>query len=518
MENILLISNDILKHYSSSSTSASVDEKSVNIHSHEIIPLTIFDEVTHDGHIGVYLVFKPPMPSNEVLKDALSKVLVHYPHLAGRSVTDNLGRTCIVLNNAGVRTVETCIPTTVAEQLLLDASEHTNHLLPSVHGVEELCQVQLNRYACGGLVLGFTSHHRVADGQSILGSFFVSWSRIVRGLDIKLLPHHNRLSLSQPRNPPRVEFDHGSIEFRKPTTNLDTTMEFSSSSVETVFVNYSVEFVNKLKVMVNSRPSERYSTFACLLSHVWKKVTQVRGLGLEESSQVRIAVNGRTRISEPAVPVEYFGNLVLWAYPRLKVKELLNELMHISPKYFKSFIDFGATINRSGDELQESTPEFGGTLCPNLEVDSWLGFPVHDIDFGTGSPCAMVHPSSPFEGLVVFKPAVTEDGGVDVKLTLFAEHEQCSERKFIPKMELSHQDRISISQCYFPSNRRYTTKSVGRVGVFADHFGRNPCLLTFIAYEPEGTLLRRSEAGTDKRRKRRSSMDYHGGGLAESVN
>ncbi|RZC55725.1 hypothetical protein C5167_014585 [Papaver somniferum] len=84
--------------------------------------------------------------------------------------------------------------------------------------------------------------------------------------------------------------------------------------------------------------------------------------------------------------------------------------------------------------------------------------------------------------------------------------EQCSERKSIPKMELSHQDRISISQCYFPSNRRYTTKSVGPVGVFADHFGTNPCLLTFIAYEPEGTLLRRSEAGTDKRRKRRSSM------------
>ncbi|KAI3848593.1 hypothetical protein MKX03_010303 [Papaver bracteatum] len=434
MANILLINNTILKHYSSSSTSSSVDEQSVNIPTHEIIPLTIFDEVTHDGHIGVYLVFKPPMPSNEVLKDALSKVLVHYPHLAGRFMTDNLGRTCIVLNNAGVRIVETCIPTTVAEQLLLNASEDTNHLLPSVHGVEELCQVQLNRYACGGLVLGFTSHHRVADGQSILGSLFVSWSIMVRSLDIKLLPHHDRLSLSQPRNPPRVEFDHGSIEFRKPTTNLDTTMEFSSSSVETVIVNYSVEFINKLKVMVNSTPSERYSTFACLLSHVWKKVTQVRGLGLEELSQVRIAVNGRTRICEPAVPMEYFGNLVLWAYPTFKVKELLNEshayiaqvirdeVSHINDRYFKSFIDFGATINRSGDELKESTPEFGGTLCPNLVVDSWLGFTVHDIDFGNGSPCAMVHPSTPFEGLVVFIPAGTEDGGVDVKLTIFAEH------------------------------------------------------------------------------------------------
>ncbi|KAI3996332.1 hypothetical protein MKX01_026800 [Papaver californicum] len=413
----------ILKHYSSS-TSSSVDEQSVNNPSYEIIPLTIFDKATHDCHEDVYRVFKPPMPPNEVLKDALSKVLVHYPHLAGRFITDNLGRKCIVLNNAGFRIMETCFPTTVAEQLSLDRSKDTSHLLPPVEGVEQLCQVQLNRYTCGGLVLGFTSHHRVADGQSIFGSFFVSWSRRVRGLDIKLPPYHDRLAVSQPRNPPRVEFDHGSIEFKKTRINLDTTPVISSS-FETVI----------LKVMVNHNNSyERYSTFACLLSHVCKKVTQVRGLGLEESSQVRIAVNGRTRISELALPMEYFGNLVLWAYPRLKVKELLNvshayiakaildEVSRVNDRYLKSFIGFRAAIDGSGDELQETTPEFGSTLCPNLEVDSWLGFPVHDIDFSSGSPCAIIHPSTQFEGLVVFTPAGTEYGWVDVKLTLFAEH------------------------------------------------------------------------------------------------
>ncbi|RZC64668.1 hypothetical protein C5167_008357 [Papaver somniferum] len=435
-----LITSAILKHYSSSLTSSSVDEKSANIHSHEIVPLTIFDKATHDCHEDVYLVFKPPMPSNEVLKDALSKVLVYYPHLAGRFVTDNLGRTCIILNNAGVRITETYIPTTLAEQLPFDASKDGSHLIPSVKGVEELCQVQLNRYKCSGLVLGFTAHHRVADGQSILGSFFVSWSRMVRGLTIELAPYHDRYAISQPRNPPRVEFEHGSIEFQKSTINLDNTVVFSSSSVETVIVNYSVEFINKIKDMVSNNQDQRYSTFVCLLSHVWKKVTQARGLGLEESSQVRIAVNGRQRISEPAVPMEYFGNLVLWAYPRLKVKELVNEscayiaksirdeVNRVNDRYFKSFIDFGATILQSGgdsdesDELQQTTPEFGSSLCPNLEADSWLRFQVQDIDFGSGGPCAIFPPSIPFEGLVVFIPAGTEDGGVDVKLTLFSEH------------------------------------------------------------------------------------------------
>lgn len=44
----------------------------------------------------------------------------------------------------------------------------------------------------------------------------------------------------------------------------------------------------------------------------------------EEMTQVRVAVSGLSRI-KPSVPAEYLGNLVLWAYPRLRVKDLLNQ-------------------------------------------------------------------------------------------------------------------------------------------------------------------------------------------------
>ncbi|KAI3948846.1 hypothetical protein MKX01_022260 [Papaver californicum] len=300
-------------------------DQSVNILVEDVvIPLTIFDKVAFDLHVAVLYAFKPPMPSNEVLKDALSKVLVYYPHLAGRFITDDLGRTCIILNNAGARITETYIPTTLAEQLPFNPCKDVSHLLPPVEGVEELFQIQLNRYACGGLVIGETSHHRVADGQS-MSSFFVAWARMVRGLNMETLPYHDRFVVSQPRNQPKIEFDHPSIEFKKTTVNPSTTPVFSP--IEMVIINYSTEFINKLKAQVqeeNCKPYQRYSTFECLLSHTWKKVTQARGLDLDESTQVRVAVNGRTRI-KPAVPMEYFGNLVLWAYPTLKVKELLQE-------------------------------------------------------------------------------------------------------------------------------------------------------------------------------------------------
>ncbi|OVA11489.1 Transferase [Macleaya cordata] len=398
--NCLINNTSILKpscsSSSSSSSSSSGEQFVIPNNDHVLVPLTIFDKAASDLHVTVLYAFKPPMPSNEVMKEALSKVLVHYPHLAGRFTIDNQGSTCIILNNAGVRVIETYLPTTLAEQLPFHPTKDVTHLRPPAEGFEELFQVQLNRYSCGGLVIGQTAHHRVADGQS-MSSFFVAWARIVCGLNIDPLPYHDRFAVSEPRNPPKVEFDHGSIEFK--TINPDITPVFSSS-IETLIIHYSTEFINKLKAKVveeknNCNPHQRFSTFECLLSHAWKKVTQARGLDLEVCTQVRVAVNGRTKI-KPAVPMEYFGNLVLWAYPKLKVKEVLNEsyayiakaihdeVARVDDKYFKSFMDFGEITK--GEVLEAMAPEFGETLCPDLEVDSWLRFQFHDLDFGGVGP------------------------------------------------------------------------------------------------------------------------------------
>ncbi|KAF8391541.1 hypothetical protein HHK36_023847 [Tetracentron sinense] len=412
------------------STILKASSSSKNPISNAQIPLTIFDKAAFDLHVAVLYAFRAPVPSNEAIKKGLSKVLVHYPHLAGRIMTDKQGNSCFLLNNAGIRLIETFVPTTLAEQLPFTPATEMGHLLPPVEGIEELLQIQLNRYACGGLVIGQTSHHRVADGQS-MSSFNISWARIVRGLDVDLIPFHDRSSVSVPRNPPKFEFNHRSIEFRKSTV-LDTST--FSSSIENFVVNFSSDFINKLKSKV-SEGNQRYSTFECLLAHLWKKVTQARGLAPEECTQVRVAVNGRARM-KPAVPMEYFGNLVLWAYPSLRVKDVLEEshsnvakaihgaVTGIDNAYFQSFIDFGELAKGDGEELVATAPEIGNSLCPNLEVDSWLRFQFHDLDFGGGGPCAFLPPNLPVEGLLIFVPSCKEKGGVDVFLALLHEHVQ----------------------------------------------------------------------------------------------
>ncbi|XP_020591252.1 tryptamine hydroxycinnamoyltransferase 1-like [Phalaenopsis equestris] len=388
-----------------------------------IIPLTIFDFAAPNFHVPILYAFLPPTPSNESLKSGLSRVLSHFPHLAGRISSDHNRRPFIILNNYGVRVVETEISATLSETLPLDSNSNLSALHPHIgEGVEELLQIQLNRYACGGLVIGTTSHHRVADGQS-MSVFFAAWAKMVRvGEAPNPPPFLDRNAVVEPRNPPRCEFDHRSIEFKSSGTG--SSIE-ATCTIKNLKVRFSSDFITKVKSGV------RCSTFEALLAHLWRKISAARGLKSNEATKVRVAVNGRARLKSPSIPTEFFGNLVLWAHPKSTVEELtpatnavsiIHEAVErIDDAYFRSFIDFGDQMNK-GEDLAATAPAMGNSLCPNLEVDSWLRFNFHDLDFGTGAPCAFLPPNLPVEGLMVFVPSMKEKGGVEVFMALAAEH------------------------------------------------------------------------------------------------
>ncbi|KAK1326800.1 Agmatine coumaroyltransferase-2 [Acorus calamus] len=395
------------------------------------VPLTIFDRAAFDLHVAVLYAFRPPMPSNSTLISALSTTLLHFPHLAGTLSIDptNHNLPCIHLNNAGALLVETHLPITLSNQLpLLDRpSPDLVRLHPSTQGnVPHLLQIQLNRYACGGLVIGQTAHHHVADGQS-MSAFYRIWAELARGARAPTppLPFHGRASVSVPRDPPRVAFNHLEIEFKN-----EKPKPPRARTIESLSVHYTAEFVSALK----TKAVERCSTFECLLAHTWKKITAARGLNAETTTRVRVAVNGRARMREPGVPMEYFGNLVLWAYPEMRVEELMKggyaravKAIHeavacVDDAYFKSFVDFGDVVAKEEEVLVATVPEAGSALCPDLEVDSWLGFRFHELDFGSGGPCAFLPPELPVEGLLVFVPSCKEVGGVDVFLALEHDH------------------------------------------------------------------------------------------------
>ncbi|XP_068641090.1 tryptamine hydroxycinnamoyltransferase 1-like [Aristolochia californica] len=414
------------------------------------IALTVFDRLASDMHIGVVYSFNPPMATNAALIDGLTRTLVHFPTLAGHLGEDEDGRPSVILGDhteGGVLVVEAMAASNLEDHLPLTPSRNLKNLYPPLEDAVHLLQVQINRFACGGLILGITAHHRIADGQS-MSYFFTTWGKSVRGLQLDQLPVYDHDWLLH-REPPICKFRHWIDEF-VPLAELPTVLPKAPPeprNLDNVLVHYSVKFISELKG--HAPVNAKFSRFEVLMGHLWKKITVARGLypghlwkkitvarGLypEDVTQVRIAINGRPRLSSPIVPTKYFGNLVLNAFPRAKVRCLeeftvndsaqlvKDSVRQIGEAYFQSFIDFGA-INQ-GKELVPVSDREGGVLSPNLEVHSWLGFDFHKMDFGGGGLCAFLPSWVPVEGVVILMPSLHEDdkGGIDVVVTLLEEH------------------------------------------------------------------------------------------------
>ncbi|KAK3150690.1 hypothetical protein QOZ80_3AG0236410 [Eleusine coracana subsp. coracana] len=400
----------------------------------EKVPLTIFDRAAIDIFVPTVRAYTAPAPSNEVVKDSLARALAQYPHLAGRLVVDDQGKRFLHLNNAGVLVVEVAVSADLADVLIDGAISNIGELyppLPEENVGAPLFQVQLNRYRCGGLVMGIIYHHHVADGTA-MSSFVRVWSSAARGGKDFIVPvpapHvHDRASTAIPRATPTPVFDHQNIEFNDGSSKSYEVVPLDR--IKNLRVHFTTEFVTELKARVGFRSS----TFQCLLAHVWKKLTAARGLDPEEFTKVRVAVNCRGR-TKPPVPIDFFGNMVLWAFPRLQVRELLNSsygqvvdvirnaVSRIDGEYIQSFVDFGAVADMNGDDLAATASVAGTMMCPDLEIDSWLGFQFHEMDLGTGAPCAFLPPDLPVEGLMVFVPSGNGKGGFDLFIALNEDH------------------------------------------------------------------------------------------------
>ncbi|XP_065865558.1 agmatine coumaroyltransferase-2-like [Euphorbia lathyris] len=393
------------------------------------IPLSVFDKVTYNTQIAVIYAYCSPTPPNKAIEIGLQRALSEYRELAGRLGENEKGDLHILLNDKGMKFVEATLDSTLDEVMPLEASPALLNFHPSLKDVEEFIQVQLTRFTCGSLAIGFTFHHLVVDGHSI-SNFLINWGKASRGLNIDPLLIHDR-TVFKPRTPPSFDFQHRGVEFKSeiPTKHgIDLIFE---DDIIVHKVHFTFEFISKLKARasVSLLENKSYSTFESLVAHLWRTITKARGLCEFEKTHVRISVNGRMRMN-PKIPNEYFGNLVLWAFPTAKVKDLVHKpvsyaaklihdaIVNVNDSYFKSFIDFAT----HKENLVPTAEMNKSVLCPNLEVDSWLRFPFYDADFGEGSPVLFMPSYFPTEGMMFLLPSSFRDKSIDVFVPLFRDN------------------------------------------------------------------------------------------------
>ncbi|KAL4199928.1 hypothetical protein AMTRI_Chr03g53780 [Amborella trichopoda] len=396
-----------------------------------IITLNPFDRAAGNDHIPIIFAYKAPTPPNSAIERGLGLVLSDYRVWAGRLTDDERA---VVLNDKGVRFVEATAFCTLDEASPFKSNTQLWDLHPSVEDVEELMQAQLTRFTCGSLVVGFTSNHMIADGEAT-GRFLAAWGQATRGLLDYPVPIHDRAML-KPRDPLSIEFDHLGNEYMEKRLVKEFSWEGIVDQLRMQKFHFSPDFLAKLKARASVRcPSGGgYSTYESVVSHVWQKVTRARGasVGEEEISQVGISVNLRTRLVPP-IPREYFGNMVLWAFPRTTVHELLSQpldrvaaLVHaaiaqVNDRYARSFVDFDALVEREGrwGELVPTGEVESAVFCPNLEASSWLWLPFDEMDFGSGGPDVFMPSFIPYDGDVVIVSPMKGKRGIDVFVCLF---------------------------------------------------------------------------------------------------
>ncbi|OEL30197.1 Agmatine coumaroyltransferase-2 [Dichanthelium oligosanthes] len=395
-----------------------------------VVPLTVLDKANFDTYISVIYAFRPPAPANAVLEAGLAKVLTEYREWAGRLGVDAEGNRAILLSDEGARFVEATADVTLDSVMPLEPTPAVVSLHPSGDGAVELMLIQVTRFACGSLVVGFTTQHIVADGRGT-NNFFLAWSQATRGAALDPAPVHDRESFFRPRNPPVLEFEHRGVEFKPYEKHVPESHTDEEEEVVIHKAHFSREFISKLKSQASAGLPRPYSTLQCVVAHLWRCMTTARGLGEGQTTSVCIAVDGRARMS-PQVPDGYTGNVVLWARPIATAGELVakplqhavglinREVARINDGYFRSFIDFASSGAVEKERLVAAADADEMVLSPNIEVDSWLRIPFYDLDFGGGRPFFFMPSYLPVEGLLILLPSFVGDGSVDAYVPLFS--------------------------------------------------------------------------------------------------
>ncbi|KAL7596015.1 hypothetical protein Lser_V15G31114 [Lactuca serriola] len=258
---------------------------------------------------------------------SLSDLLSKYPRMTGRLFRDGEGNWEVKYNDAGVRMFKADVGTTVDEWLrFADESDERNltawEEMPDGNPTSwSPFQIQVNEFLEGGLAIGLSFSHLLADATS--GTlFYKSWTDADRGESTGYDPPI--LSLPQLDNrPPPTTTDTTSIT----TDYLQKNTKLAPISSEKM-ATYVFKFSNSTMKQCLSKISDRSpdaTPFDYLTALFWSRIIELKTqIAVSPTQSISICIDARKLLDVPA-PMKFFGNAVSFSKLSLRNELLMGD-------------------------------------------------------------------------------------------------------------------------------------------------------------------------------------------------
>ncbi|CDY68497.1 BnaCnng59260D [Brassica napus] len=345
----------------------------------------------------------------QVIKKALSQVLVHYYPLAGRLTISPEGKLTVDCTEEGVVFVEAeanCKMDEIGDITKPDP-ETLGKLVYDVVEAKNILEVppvtaQVTKFKCGGFVLGLCMNHCMFDGIGAM-EFVNSWGQLARGLPLTTPPFSDRTILTA-KNPPKIESLHQEFE-----------------EIEDKSFCFDPEKIKKLKLQATENSESLLgnscTTFEALSAFVWRARTKSLKMLSDQKTKLLFAVDGRAKF-EPPLPKGYFGNGIVLTNSICEAGELTEKplsfavglvreaIKMVTDRYMRSAIDYF--------EVTRARPSLSSTLL----ITTWSRLGFHTTDFGWGEPVLSGPVALPEKEVTLFLSHGEERRSINVLLGL----------------------------------------------------------------------------------------------------
>ncbi|XP_022850978.1 omega-hydroxypalmitate O-feruloyl transferase-like [Olea europaea var. sylvestris] len=346
----------------------------------QLLPMSNLDLLLPPLDVGIFFCYKKSSNHTEQnlspesmvsnIKKALAQTLVSFYPFAGEIVKNHLGEPELLCSNAGVDFVHAHADIELKELDLHrpDVSVHGKLVPVKIRGV---LSVQVTELKGGGLVIGCTFDHQVADAHSA-NMFMTAWAEISQS---KPTTHHPffRRSLLAPRLPPQhdklIDKMYVMLSSIPPPPK---EIEVSNDHLLSRIYYMKAEEIERLQFQASYNGTRR-SKIESFSAFLWKTIAE-GGNDLSKGVRLGIIVDGRKRLEgrekKNLSLQNYFGNVLSIPYTEASIRELKSMTLKTAADLVHDCVETAATEEHFSGlidwvEIHRPRPAIVKVYCPD---------------------------------------------------------------------------------------------------------------------------------------------------------